>query len=157
MKLNELEHGIDPIIYNRGQQYRENGHILTINEIEPHVYYAEIVGSDLYDVKIKLNTANEVIFTSCECFNDDIGPYCKHVVAALLEINDKFPNKKPVLSIVRKSTAPKMNVADQLSKLSKDELITLLVHLSTNIEEVDQAIQLKLIDFNNNDGLKQYK
>jgi uncharacterized Zn finger protein len=54
MKLNQIENIIVPIILERGEEYRENGHILSINEIEPRVYHAEVEGTDLYDVEIQL-------------------------------------------------------------------------------------------------------
>lgn len=156
MKLNQIENIIEPIILERGEVYRENGHILSINEIKPRIYHAEVEGSELYDVEIQLNSRGEVIYTLCECPYDK-GPICKHAAAVLLEIRDEFSSKEKVQSSPKNNSAPKKNIADQLSKLSKDELITLLVNFSNEIEEVEQALSLKFIDVDNKEGLNQYK
>ncbi|WP_156410921.1 hypothetical protein [Paenibacillus sp. Soil787] len=44
MKLKEIENSIDPIILERGARYRENGHILSIEEVGPGLYRAEVEG-----------------------------------------------------------------------------------------------------------------
>ncbi|MDQ8735035.1 SWIM zinc finger family protein [Paenibacillus sp. LHD-38] len=155
MKLNQIENIIDPIILERGEVYRENGHILSINEIEPLVYHAEVEGNDLYDVEIQLGSRGEVIYTLCECPYDK-GPICKHAAAVLLEIRDES-SKEKVVSAPKNKSAPKKNIADQLSKLSKDELIKLLVNFSNEIKEVEQALSLKFINVDNKEGLNQYK
>lgn len=144
MELNQIENWIDPITVESGRTYRENAHILSITEIKPLVYYAEVVGSELYDVKIKLNSTGEVSSAICECSYDK-GPICKHAAAVLFQIRDD------IFSKVKPQSASKNNaIADQLSKLSKDELITLLITLSNDIDEVEQALCLKFIDANNN-------
>ncbi|OMF25620.1 hypothetical protein BK133_21250 [Paenibacillus sp. FSL H8-0548] len=156
MKLNQIEIRIEPFILERGEVYRENGHILSINEIKPRVYHAEVVGSELYDVEIQLDSHGEVTSTLCECPYDK-GPICKHAAAVLLEIRDEFSSKEKVQSSPENKPAPKKNIAYQLSKLSKDELITLLINFSNEIEEVEQALSLKFIDIDNKEGLNQYK
>lgn len=156
MKLNQIENSIDPIILERGEVYRKNGHILSINETEPLVYHAEVEGSELYDVEVQLGSRGEVINTLCECPFDK-GPICKHTAAVLLEIRDEFSSKEKGHSPSKNNSAPKKNIAEQLSKLSKDELIAMLVHFSNEIGEVEQALSLKFIDVDNKKGLNQYK
>ncbi|WP_028609252.1 SWIM zinc finger family protein [Paenibacillus harenae] len=143
MKLSQIENILDPIILERGEGYRENGHILSINEIKPRVYHAEVEGSEFYDVEIQLGSRGEVIYTLCDCPYDK-GPICKHAAAVLLEIRDDFFSNSKVQSIPKNQSAPKKTVADQLSKLSKDELITLIINFSNEIEEVEQALCLKI-------------
>ena len=156
MKLNQIEEYHDPIIFERGKEYRENGHILSINEIEPRVYHAEVEGSELYDVEIQLGSRGEVVHTLCECPYDK-GPICKHAAAVLLEIRDELSSKEILQSTPKNKSALKKNIADQLSKLNKDELITLLVNFSKEIKEVEQALSLKFINVDSKEGLNQYK
>ena len=96
MKLNQIKNIIDPIILERGEEYRENGHILSINEIEPRIYHAEVEGSELYDVEIQLGSRGEVVHTLCECPYDK-GPICKHAAAVLLEIRDELSSKEKTI------------------------------------------------------------
>ena len=156
MKLNQIENIIDPIIIERGEEYREKGHILSIIEIEPGIYHAEVEGNELYDVEIQLGSRGEVVHTLCECPYDK-GPICKHTAAVLLEIRDEMSSKKTSSLPLKRSLPLKKNIADQLSKLSKDELITLLVHFSKEIKEVEQALSLKFINVDHKEGLNQYK
>jgi hypothetical protein len=55
----------------------------------PDTWTAEVEGSDLYTVEIKLNNG-EIVSWECDC-PYDYGDICKHVVAVLLYIRD---NKK---------------------------------------------------------------
>jgi len=130
--------------------YRENGQIISLSETKPLVFDAEVEGSELYNVEIKLSSRGEVIYTFCECPYDK-GPICKHATAVLLEIKDEFTIKEKAKS------APKKNFSDQLSKLNKNELIELLVKFANNIEEVEQELSLKFISVDNKEGLSQYK
>ncbi|MFF2092721.1 SWIM zinc finger domain-containing protein [Paenibacillus sp. NPDC058174] len=156
IKLKQIEDRIDPIILERGEAYRANGHILSIEEIKPRVYHAEVEGSELYEVEIELDSRGEVNEIWCECPYDK-GPVCKHAAAVLLEIRDEYFSEEKTQSSPKNKPAPKMNIADQLSKLSKDELITMLVDFYDDIEEVKQALSLKFIDADSKEGLNQYK
>ncbi|WP_042168753.1 SWIM zinc finger family protein [Paenibacillus gorillae] len=156
IKLKQIENRIDPIIVERGEAYRENGHILSLEEIKPRFYHAEVEGSELYEVEIELDSRGEVNSILCDCPYDK-GPVCKHAAAVLLEIRDEFFNKENTQSSPKNKPAPKKNIADQLSKLSKDELITMLVDFYDEMEEVKQALSLKFIDADSKEGLNQYK
>ncbi|GGG67568.1 SWIM zinc finger family protein [Paenibacillus radicis (ex Gao et al. 2016)] len=156
IKLSQIEDRIDLIILERGEAYRENGHILSIKEVKPRVYEAEVEGTELYDVEIQLDSRGEVNHTLCECPYDK-GPICKHAAAVLLEIRDEFFNKEKAQSFPKNKPVSKKTIADQLSNLSKDELITMLVHFSDEIKEVKQALSLKFIDADSKEGLNQYK
>ncbi|WP_182914601.1 hypothetical protein [Paenibacillus thiaminolyticus] len=48
-------------------------------------------------------------------------------------------------------------MADHLSKLSKDELVALLVNFSNEITEVEQALSLKFMDAGNKESLNHFK
>ncbi|MFD0676996.1 MULTISPECIES: SWIM zinc finger family protein [unclassified Paenibacillus] len=87
MKLEQIENTMDPIILERGEAYRDNGSILSIEEVGPLLYRAKVEGSELYGVEVRMDSRGEVIYTECNC-PYDMGPVCKHVAAVLLEIRD---------------------------------------------------------------------
>jgi uncharacterized Zn finger protein len=60
MKLKEIENSLDPIILERGERYRENGQILSFEEVGPRLYRAEVEGNELYDVEVHLGSRGEV-------------------------------------------------------------------------------------------------
>lgn len=154
MKLKQLERFIDPIILERAEEYRKNGHILSIEETSPTVYYAQVQGSELYNVSIEFSKSDNVSFTDCECLYEDT-PICKHIAAVLLEIREPTSNEVKAAPKTPKSKSAKLT--DHLFKLGKDELIALLIHLSKEIEGVEQELSLKFVDADHNEGLRQYK
>ncbi|NGP60794.1 SWIM zinc finger family protein [Paenibacillus thiaminolyticus] len=155
MKLTEIENTIDPIVLERGEAYWENGHIVAFREAKPRVYRAEVEGAVFYNVEIKLSSRGEVVHSFCDCPYDK-GPICKHVVAVLLAIRHASQKKKAESDSEGK-TATKKNMADHLFKLSKDELVELLVHFSNEITEVEQALSLKFMDAGHKESLNHFK
>ncbi|MWC31045.1 hypothetical protein [Paenibacillus sp. MMS18-CY102] len=51
----------------------------------------------------------------------------------------------------------KQNIAGELSKLNKEELVSLLAGLANEIKEVEQALALKFADGDSEEGMQQYK
>jgi hypothetical protein len=156
LKLEQLEHSIDPVILERGVLYRQNDHIFAINEVEPRVYHAEVEGSKFYNVEIQLSSRGEVVYTLCDCPYDQ-GPICKHAVAVLLEIRDGLTSENQAKAPSKTNSSHKRSIAVELSKLSKDELITLLVNFSKEIGEVKQALSLRFMDADHKNSLNEYK
>src|SRR4030095_8412466 len=154
MKLNQIEKMIDPIILEQGEAYRKNGHILSVNEGKPRLYYAEVVGSDLYDVEIQLGSTGEVTYTLCECPYDK-GPICKHAAAVLLELGDVLASIDKGKPVPKNKSAAQKNIAEQLSMLSKEELIALILNFSDEYNEIEQALSLKFIAVDNKESLNQ--
>jgi hypothetical protein len=58
---------------------------------------------------------------------------------------------------VKNSENSKVSLADQLSKLNKEELVALLVHFSEEIKEVEQLLTLKFQDASSSEALTSYK
>jgi uncharacterized Zn finger protein len=156
MKLKDIENSINPIILERGEGYRENGHILSIEEVGPQLYRAEVEGNELYDVKVQLGSHGEVVYTECDC-PYDMGAICKHMAAVLLEIRDELSHSETASDPSKSKTSRTVKFSDELSKLSKEELVALLVHFSKEIKEVEQKLTLKFHDSSSDEGLAQYK
>ncbi len=77
---------VDPMIFARGLDYYESGHVERVDRDGGHVT-AEVSGSDVepYLVEIDLDENGEVESWECDC-PYDWGPVCKHTVAVLLAI-----------------------------------------------------------------------
>ncbi|MFC0215418.1 SWIM zinc finger domain-containing protein [Paenibacillus chartarius] len=156
MKLSEIEKIIDPIIVERGIDYWDEDCILSIEEVEPLVYRAEVEGSDLYDVEVGLDSQGKVLYTECNCPYDK-GPVCKHTVAVLLEIREeRFRRDDMGVSSIPKPI-PGTNLSARLSKLGKEELIELLVQLSKEVKEVELALALKFAVYDNAADLDRFR
>jgi uncharacterized Zn finger protein len=69
-------------VFERGQSYREEGHIQQLDRFEETVT-AAVEGSRLYDVTVEVY--DEAIDARCTCPCDGPGE-CKHVVAVLLDV-----------------------------------------------------------------------
>jgi hypothetical protein len=86
MNLNNLDKHISRKIYERGEEYYESGMIDNVVHDYPDTWKAEVEGSDLYSVEIKLN-GDEIVSWDCNC-PYDYGDICKHIAAVLLYIKD---------------------------------------------------------------------
>jgi len=90
MNLNNFHKHVSHKIYERGEDYHDSGMIDNVEHNYPDTWRAEVEGSDLYSVEIKLN-GDEVVSWNCDC-PYDYGDICKHVVAVLLYIKDNKSN-----------------------------------------------------------------
>ncbi len=80
-----------PENYFRGIQYFKDSRVVRISILN-NVIYAEVAGSDLYEVEIELDRAQDKIKTmycSCPPFHNTYGA-CKHVIAALKAAQDNW-------------------------------------------------------------------
>ncbi len=93
MKLNNFHKQISHKIYQRGEEYYEYDTIDNVEHSYPDTWTAEVEGSDVYSVEIKLNS-DEIVSWNCDC-PYDYDDMCKHVVAVLLYIRDNR-DKHPV-------------------------------------------------------------
>jgi uncharacterized Zn finger protein len=124
--LNNFKTVINPTIINRGEEYFQRGYVNDLDEIDDDLWSAVVNGSDIYSVKIKLGK-NKITEMSCDC-PYDLGPVCKHEVAALFAIKEKLADgtvtpKKPGKN---KKKVERKTVADQINEIlanaSSDEL-----------------------------------
>jgi tetratricopeptide (TPR) repeat protein len=92
VNLKNFHKHIPPKIYERGAEYYEYDSINNVEHEYPDTWTAEVEGSELYSVEIKLN-GDEIVSWKCDC-PYGYGDICKHVVAVLLYIKnnrDKYP------------------------------------------------------------------
>lgn len=79
--LDEFEHQIDETILKRGFDYFKKGYVTDVDELGDGIYEITVEGSDTYTVNLNIQ-GNTVTEFECDC-PYDMGPVCKHVVAAL--------------------------------------------------------------------------
>lgn len=128
---------MDPVILARGQAYVDQGHVVSIDEQEDGTYYAEVEGSELYEVVVELDESGDVISSECDC-PYDYGPVCKHQAAALIELRDKL-SERPEPTAKRTT---KENLKQLLEAESKESLIQLLLSLAADSKVVKERINL---------------
>jgi tetratricopeptide (TPR) repeat protein len=122
MKLNNFHKQISHKIYQRGEEYYEYDTIDNVEHSYPDTWTAEVEGSDLYSIEIKLN-GDEIVSWDCNC-PYDYGDMCKHVVAVLLYIRDNRDEYPVTIEV------PLSDSQEQLTEILKQsnnkELISFL-------------------------------
>ncbi|MDR0795996.1 MAG: SWIM zinc finger family protein [Tannerella sp.] len=122
MNLKNFHKQISRKIYERGEEYYENDMVANVEHNAPDTWTAEVEGSDLYSVEIKL-TGDEITSYECDC-PYDYGDICKHVVAVLLYIKDNR-DEHPV-NIEMPSSPSQEQLAEILKQTNNKELTSFL-------------------------------
>lgn len=131
MKLNNFEEYIGGLIVNRGEHYYLNKYVKKINETEEGHYKATVSGSKKYTVKVELDQANNIVTSGCTC-PYDFSDICKHEVAVFFKLREQ--------NSIESLEEVDLNVL--LQKLTKQELIDLLIEQTTNSPKLELAIKL---------------
>jgi hypothetical protein len=88
LPLTDFERHIDPTILKRGEQYHNKGHVTDFDEISYNEYEAIVEGSETYTVRLTIKDG-VVTESVCDC-PYDLGPVCKHEVAAYYAAREFF-------------------------------------------------------------------
>lgn len=84
--FDEFEEEMTSRSLERAYDYVDEHRIGGLEEVSVGLFHAEVHGSELYDVDIRLR-GNDIVFASCTCPYDYDG-YCKHIGAVLLTLRD---------------------------------------------------------------------
>lgn len=137
MNLKNFEKFIEPKILDRGFSYYENDYVEDVQQVDKYEYSASVLGSDEYEVYIKLSENDDILFHSCDC-PYDWGNVCKHVVAVLHYLQDAdflmddFKN------------SPLQKIKKDLQKYSKKELIEMLFGMSKRNKQIREQLLWEL-------------
>jgi len=120
MNLKDFENNISPEILKRGYSYFNNHHIISLEEEEPGIWFAEIAGNEDYNVTIETD-GNEINYWDCDCPFE--GEICKHVTAVLYALKEN--ESSPVDSQKKKKSkkSKTKNIEQIFNKVSKEEII----------------------------------
>ena len=122
--LNEFEQLIDEKILKRGLSYFKGGAITDFLEISSGEYEAIVSGTEEYTVQIKIRN-NIITEHNCDC-PYDMGAVCKHVVAAIiyLQQDELELNQSSITSPKKNKTkSVSQQVQELLKAISHNELI----------------------------------
>ncbi len=127
MNLKNFENHISPIIMQRGYDYYLEGHILKMSKHRDLNYEVLVEGSDIYNVKIVLDENLNILYSYCDC-PYDMGPVCKHEVAAYYALAERFEDGE----LDQPATVrDELTVREVLNSVSKEELVRLIEDLTT--------------------------
>lgn len=152
--LDRFEQRIDPSILSRGISYFERGYVRELTETAPGTYKAQVEGSHLYKVQIKIEN-NVVTHHHCDCPYQH-SPICKHKTAVLLHLTQqKSKVKLPITTdLVPKSLAQQIDLI-----LNKTDLPDLQRFLTKAVKEDKNMRQVFLSTFahlNDNEDKSTY-
>ncbi|WP_374724240.1 SWIM zinc finger family protein [Calidifontibacillus erzurumensis] len=142
MKLINFEEYIDDVILDRGKDYYDYGHVEKITEVNDNHFLIEVSGSDNYIVEVFIDDSGEIVDTSCDC-PYDWGEYCKHQAAAFYALNEK--NEEIIKPTIKKTSSKKnkIDIKEIVSNLSKDELIQIVLNITSEYEEIERELLFK--------------
>ena len=124
-----------PHIWQRGQTYYRDGHILNIR-YHRNCITAEIEGTEIYNVSVTLDArTNRVEDFSCDCPYGEDGTPCKHLAALLCALEDTNNEGSS-----KKETKPAFEQIVEL--LSTEQMRQLLVQFAKNDSFVWEKILL---------------
>ena len=143
MNLDSILQDFDDIIIARGQAYFENGLVTSLEEKRPGAFTAIVEGTEDYQVTVVLQN-DECADLSCDCPYSG-NPYCKHVVAVLLAINEMKSQATSLASNARpKDARPAFNPLDTLDSLSKSGLLSLVREMAGELPDAYDWLRLRL-------------
>lgn len=107
------------------------------------LWTAEVSGSELYEVTIRIAEDGTVTDTSCDC-PYEFGPYCKHQAAVLYAIREVWPRLTAVSTKTpKKAAAPKADLASLLVEADKSELSSFILDYAKTDEPLKDALLLQ--------------
>ena len=137
MNLNNFGENIDPAIIERGLEYYNSDRIKSLKKVNDNYYKAMIVGTDKYEVTVKMGSTIDIESINCTC-PYDYGPYCKHEAAVLYALRDKLKNAIEFSNRGKAGSAQSRNsnvkgteqqLKDDLTNQPKDVLVDFLMSL----------------------------
>lgn len=121
--LQELELNLEESIFLQGDQLVDYDKVLRLQEIERHLWVAEVEESQLFEVEIKISPSKVLAYT-CDCDRFKSEGICQHIVAVLIKIRRKknVAREKKAAKPKRKSTHKKLTTNIILEQVSNEEL-----------------------------------
>lgn len=167
MNLLDFEVDIDYLILLRGYNYYLEGAVLSTQERTTDYYECVVRGSDVYRVAVQLK-GNTIRSSSCTCPYDQ-GEFCKHEVAAFYALREakgydvtSFEDEDDSDDLLSDSenvdsnpATKELSLAEILNQRSKDQLISFLLKIVQDHEDIEDRIRLELQDQNLDEELRQ--
>ena len=124
MNINTFEKHFNKTILKRGVDYYTEGHVEDLMQINEHNWQAEVYGSSLYVIDVRILSNGDISYVDCDCpYEDD----CKHIVATLYKIRTQWQTASTSTISEKKETLEQM-----LKAQTKEQLIQLILNVGQN-------------------------
>lgn len=121
MDITDFEDKIDVQILQRGLDYFQKGNVVSLEEIDKGLWYAEVTGSDDYKVKVR-TYESRIQGWECDC-PYELGLVCKHIVAVFYSIAENLNiEKKPLSEKITRKKDYAVKIKNIFNAVSKEEL-----------------------------------
>lgn len=153
MNLETFVSYIDKKILDRGYDYYIED---TINEVEivgDNEYVLYIEGTYDYEVNVKLDDNGNILYSQCDC-PYDFGPVCKHEVAAYYKLNDLIDRNLKSKNL-NSNLEKKPNIQDILNNLSKEELVNVILDITSNNKDIKEKLMRKYSEVDSKSEIKK--
>lgn len=137
MTIRDFEESIDRVILGRGYDYYEEGHINDMYQEADGTYIFEVEGTEDYQVGVRINDNESIIYSYCNC-PYDYGPVCKHEVAAYFRLRDYLDSKNQ-----KQRVRKKQDIAELLNTLTKQQLVELLLPVIKKDKILEEKVLLQ--------------
>ena len=124
MKKWKWKQDFAPHILDRGEAYWLSGAVESLRR-EGDIVYAEVSGTELYDVELELRNG-ELVDGYCSCPYAEEGDYCKHMAAVLFRLTDEEPDGEPDQTQTQRNET----LERQIAALSESKARELLLQLA---------------------------
>ncbi|SDK78862.1 SWIM zinc finger family protein [Alkalibacterium thalassium] len=155
INLRQFEKQINSTILKRGKQYYEQGLIEKIYQTDYDSYEADIFGTYVYNVKLKMNK-HEVIHSSCTC-PFDFGPICKHEVSVFYKLRELMEKGNLIEGSKEFQPNDAYTLEELLDSLSKEELVRFIMQRAANDSSLEHHLRFKYGERSPEDELAETK
>lgn len=138
MNLSDFEEYFSPRILERGKNYYQNHHVISLESIGNGSYEAEVEGSEIYTVFAELKADGEVLDLSCDC-PYEWEEFCKHEAAVLYALREQEEIIPPVEEPEQKQALP-----EQLAACEKETLIAWMMEYAKENRGFLDYLQLRV-------------
>lgn len=138
MNLSDFEEYFSPRILERGKNYYQNHHVISLESIGNGSYEAEVEGSEIYTVFAELKADGEVLDLSCDC-PYEWEEFCKHEAAVLYQLREREEIVPSVEEPEQKQALP-----EQLAACEKETLIAWMMEYAKENRGFLDYLQLRV-------------
>ncbi len=154
MTIKDFEQNIPPEILERGNNYYNNKHIVSLNENEPGMWSAVVAGNEDYKINIEIDN-DEVEYWDCDCPFE--GEVCKHVAAVLYAIIENEPQEKKAAKDKRSKKKKVINIDTIFEKTSKEELREFIISQFSQNKNLRNSFTSHFAEYIGGDSESKYK
>lgn len=138
MNLSDFEEYFSPRILERGKNYYQNHHVISLESIGNGSYEAEVEGSEIYTVFAELKADGEILDLSCDCPYEQ-EEFCKHEAAVLYALREQEEYTPFVEEPEQKQALP-----EQLAACEKETLIAWMMEYAKENRGFLDYLQLRV-------------